>query len=70
MSKRKYPTYKETCLYMCHYCSGEYTDGKVDCKAYNCPNYWCMPYGDKTKANLDFMEYNPRRKGKIPKDAP
>jgi len=51
--------------YMCWTCSGEYEDGMVDCKAYSCPLYYFMPYGDKSKANLDFLKYNPKRKGKL-----
>ena len=52
-------------LHMCHYCTGEYTDGKVDCENYTCPLYFYMPYGDKDKADLSFLEFNPRLRGHV-----
>lgn len=58
-------TRKQAMTYMCWRCMGEFADGQVDCEDTTCPLYYYMPYGDRATANLEFMKYNPHRKGEI-----
>lgn len=57
-------TRKLAALYICHNCSGEYMDGKVDCQVNKCPNYSFMPYAE-LEPDLSFLEFNPKKKGLV-----
>jgi len=48
-------TVRQAVLAKCYDCMGYYSDGKIDCKLPECPNYMYMPY----RENPD-----PRRKNK------
>lgn len=48
----------------CWDCSGYYADGLVDCKNITCSLYPYMPY-KKMKADLEWLKYNPKRKGHV-----
>jgi len=54
-------------LAKCHDCMGHYADGMVDCENVGCPLYSWMPYREKD-ADLEWMKYNPKRKGKVVKE--
>lgn len=63
MPKPEKMTYKLACLYQCHDCMGEFSDGKIDCEMVDCPIYPFMPYRE-LEPSLICLEYNPRKKGK------
>lgn len=60
----KKATRKLAMLAMCHNCTGEYYDGKIDCEVAICPLYPWMPYASSLPDET-WLKHNPRMKGKI-----
>ena len=54
-------TLKKAALAVCHRCLGFWSDGVVDCEDYKCPLYYWQIRADKSKADLEWMKYNPKR---------
>lgn len=65
MERPEKPTLKLAVLAMCHECMGHYADGKVDCENYGCPLYFWMPRRTESEIDLTWLNYNPKKKGKI-----
>lgn len=65
MKKPYKPTMKLAILAQCHQCCGYYGDtGNRDCENTGCSLYPFMPYRKKDP-DLEWMEYNPKKKGKV-----
>ena len=65
MTKHKKPTLKKAVLAFCHMCMGYWHDGVMNCENYVCQLYSWQIRADKAKAKLEWMKYNPKRRGKV-----
>jgi hypothetical protein len=54
--------------YKCHDCTGEYSDGKVDCRKPTCPLYEYMPFKE-LEPKRPYLEWSRRGVGRRPKRA-
>lgn len=65
MKKPDKPTMKLAIMAHCHQCLGYWSDGPDrDCRNVKCPLYPFMPYR-KMEPDLEWLEYNPKRVGKV-----
>ena len=65
MKKPTKPTRSLAMMAKCHSCMAEYADGINDCRNYSCPLYTWMIRANKAAADLEWMDYNPRKKGLV-----
>lgn len=63
-NKPEKPTRALAIMAKCHDCMGGYLDGRNDCTTTTCPLYSWMRYA-AFPPNLDWMNYNPKRAGKV-----